>query len=169
MSHDVFTLALQHGSAYQLHHFVSKAHAHAWIAINKIKNARPMSQVHGGRMRPDIDHTGEYDARVEEKIMADEFVPELVAAAPATPPPTGQRVYACGRIVRALSIGERVGILHATAVVPAVIRTLAQDYIEIEIDNRAYGRNPIRRIDVTTTGVGLTLDKIVAYPQQVTA
>jgi len=165
----VFTLALQHGPAYQLNHFVSKAHAHAWIAENRIKNSRPMSQAHGGRMRPDIDHTGEYDARVEEKIMADEFGPEQVAAAPAPPAPASQRVYACGRIVRALSLGERVGIRHATAVVPAIVKFLAQDYIEVEIDNRAYGRNPIRRIDVTTTGIGLTLDKIVAYPQQVTA
>lgn len=177
------SIAIQKGGGYEVHHFEDEATARAFIAVNRISGARRLSAAHGRKLA-EVDRTGErFNSRIEELAMTI-WTQEEADATPRAPDgtPIGdaprwqtqqpaatvvrgqvvQRTYRVGPVVKVVSPGQRVGILHATVVVPALVKELHPDHIIVTIDNGPYRRSVERRIDMTTTGIGLTIDKVVS-------
>jgi len=161
-------IALQHGMGYVLHHFSDEAHARAWIAVNRIKNAKAPSAARGLRCLPDIDHNRDpYDARLESLAMTIETGEESDATPTHRPLPVApqpqRRTYTSHGVVKVVTVGQPIGLLTPGGVIPAVVAHLGNNFITVNV---AGTRQVERRTDATTVGPGLTLSAIVS-PQSV--
>lgn len=70
MHREPFALAAQFNRSYQLHIFDDAEQAKAYIASKRLHNMRALTSAHGRRLRPDVDHRGEYIVTQAEPAQA---------------------------------------------------------------------------------------------------
>ena len=77
-----------------------------------------------------------------------------------------RRTYTRNGTVKVIATGQRIGLLTPGGVVNAIVAHLGNNFVTVNLDNGTGRRSIEKRIDVTTTGPGLTLSAIVS-PQSV--
>ena len=162
------SIAIQKGSGYEVHHFEDEATARAFIAVNRISGARRLSDAHGRKLAK-VDRTGErFSSQVESLATAlwagdlDQPMPRVDLATQAVQ----RRTYTRNGTVKVIATGQRIGLLTPGGVVNAIVAHLGNNFVTVNLDNGTGRRSIEKRIDVTTTGPGLTLSAIVS-PQSV--